>query len=534
MAQGSFLGRWLRTTATLLVLGAAAATALFYLHGRRGEVDGLFRALPAQAGNVIVARHVDGLLAALGRLADAPRAPAELRRFRDDLRKQGQAQLGFDPADPEGWRKAGFDPAGPYALSTSDRPDDGLVFAYLPLADATAARGTLGKALQALGARLEKSEAEGPELTRVVWPVTALGNTAPRAFAVQDGFLVIAAAAGATDGEAVLRKQLAAHGLLEQPAFRAVRAAVGEPWTLFDYSAPALAEHQLQLQHAEALGTWVRQGVGAALEIDDARVELRVRALGDAAVPGAHPLLLPAHPPGDHAGGSALAVGRVSLDLREVAERLKQNPDTQKQLDALAAALTAAGLDLQRDVIDGFDGQLTAALLAPPQGGKGKAVAVLAAGVREPKKLFEALRAPLGKLGGEPHGPGLALSPGMLLQPTSDALVLLFGADDGVLDVEKAVAAGGPGFSAKLAPEQRQAFEHGPAAYGWVDAERGAELLSHETTPGVAQGARVLGALQSASLGLDARDGVLRFDLDLFPPPGGFGQAIAHAGPGGP
>ena len=39
----------------------------------------------------------------------------------------------------------------------------------------------------------------------------------------------------------------------------------------------------------------------------------------------------------------------------------------------------------------------------------------------------------------------------------------------------------------------------------------------------------MLRSLQAASLGLDTRDGITRFDVDSFLPPGGFAHALLGA-----
>ena len=529
MARPSLFVRWLRTTALLLTLIGAGATAFFFLHGRRGQVEALFRMLPADTGNVVVVQHLDALLTALNHAVESPDGPTELKDLQHDLRTRSVAQLGFDATRPEGWQKSGIDLAGAFALASSGKTDDPFAFSYLPVSDPTAATALLKRTLSNAGATVEEDEGNGLHVWRVRWPATVNNEPyPPRAFAFQDCYVVVVGATGSADAESALRKQLAGHGLIGETAFRAVRNAVGEPWIGFVYCSPALVKQQLEAQQAQAeLGPMAGGGAGAALELADDKLELRIRALADG-TPQPSPLA-EAHPPNDHVSGvEPLLAGRISLDPRALVAGLKKDPAGQKQLASAQTLLTPLGIDFEKDVVGALDGQLSLALVAPDKGENSLVDLVAVVGAKDAPALLKKLSPSLLPLGFMPGDDGWLNGPGLELGATEDAFLLFGAAPARRTAWKKAVSAGGPPLWAALPNDPRQSFEHGPALYAWANLERAAELVAHSGAPGSVQGARVLRAMQSAALGLDARDGVIRLDADLYPPAGGFSHAFAN------
>ena len=545
MAQRSRFSRWWRTTLLLLALMGAAAVALVVVHGRSADADALFATLPASTGNVVVGRGLGAWMRAMTQLAAQPGAPAELRQFVGELKDQSAAELGFDATSPDAWRNAGFDPSGAVGLAGSGKPDDPFAFAYLPVRDADAARATLTHALEKHGATVTAHTGSGAPAWTIDAPGPAApGQRVPLAFGQAGRFLVIAAGTAGGDPLAALDAQVSARGLGATPALRAVRAAVGEPWTLFGFCAPALAKQQLTAQRAEAaLGAYATRGVGAALQIDDHAIQLRLRALGvDPATqlqlhtPGERPttVLGAPYPPSLHLPELPLAVARLGANLPELVARVEKSPQGKDDLARARAALAVAGLDLQRDVLDPLDGQLAVAVFPPAPGERSLVDAVVTVGAHHAAAVLAKLGPALGRLAFVPvsAGPGAAdpwyEGPGLLLGAHGDALVVL-GAGAARREAWRtAIAQGGDPYWAKIPGTARQAFEHGPALYAWADLERAAEQVAHAGVPGAAAGARVMRSLQSMSVGLDARGGVLQLDATLYPPPTGFAQAIAH------
>src|SRR6185437_2323181 len=131
------------------------------------------------------------------------------------------------------------------------------------------------RALASAGATIAEPEGDGPRIWRVSWPHLAQAEMyPPRAFAFQDDHAIVVGTAGDGDAEAALRRQLAGHGLANEPAFKAVRGALGEPWLAFVYCSPALVKQELTAQQSEgALGPLASGGAGAAFELSDEKLE---------------------------------------------------------------------------------------------------------------------------------------------------------------------------------------------------------------------------------------------------------------------
>lgn len=530
MAQSSAFARWLRTTLALLLLMGAAAVALFVTHRRSADVTALFHAMPADTGSAVAVQDLDKLLRALDQIAAQPGAPPELVKQLADLKQQSQAQLGFDATDPAAWDKAGLELGGAWGLASSGQPGDPLGFVYLPTTDADGAQAVLSRSLTGQGATLELHDANGLKVTAVSWPPTAVPEAfAPRAFAMKGSFLVVAGSKEPLDAESALRKQLQGSGLDASPELQRVRTSVGEPWTAFAYTAPAAIRGQMTSPDVKPAEPFAQDGFGGALSIQDDRISLRARALGD---PQHTPsIFAQPNPPEDHVPGATFGAARASLDLHALATALQQTPDGQKTLARLQQLV--APLDLQKDLVDGLDGQMTFGVLLPKPGALSPADAVVAFGAHDPKRLVDALAQPLARLGFSPAGPGWLTAHGMRIGAAEKAVVVVAAGTERLDEAQKTIPTAGASFAATLPDAARQGFAHGPSLWVYLDLEQTAEILGR-THLVQARNARLLRSLQAASAGLDVRDGVTRFDLDLYPPPGGFAQAMLGGKDAGP
>jgi hypothetical protein len=161
---------------------------------------------------------------------------------------------------------------------------------------------------------------------------------------------------------------------------------------------------------------------------------------------------------------------------------------------------------------------------------------VLLVGLKDPVRARALLPHLLEGLPVQPDVAGWYRMNQLAVGVSGDALVALWGEARIPEAQGQTVANQGPSLSAKLPDPIRDAYTHGPLLYAWADLERVAELLAHGPLPGIAGQARVLRGLQGASLGIDARAGVISLDADLWPPAGGFSHAIAgaHADAGAP
>ena len=520
MARRSAGWRWLLAASVL----AAAAVAVLRVTASHDDADALFAALPSSTGNVVVAQRLDALLGAVGKLDAQPATPVELHQFASDLRTQSRALLGFDATRLAAWKKAGFDPAGAWALAASGKHDDPFTYAYLPVSDAAAARSSLSTALARLGARVE----ERGEITRVVWQERGAAAMRPRALGVRGGFLAVAFSTEPADATTALSKQLAGSGLSKSDSLRRLRETLGGSWSLFGYTAPQLVRTELKAQGAdEALGPLLEGGLAGALQLSDEKVSLRVRALGDGQRLVQTPFAAP-HPPTDHSGPSTpLLAVRASVNVQALLARLERDPNGARSVEAARAAVAALGLDLKRDVLEPLDGQLAIGFLPPESGARGLFDVVATAGVKDPKQSLARWAPAFSRAGLAQQPDGWFADPATALGPSGDALVLVGAPPSRRAAIEAAVSRGEKPFWSSLPADAREAFEHGPALYAYADLERVAERLANVKLPGGQGSKRVLRALQAASAGLDLRDGMLVLDADLYPPPGGFAQALS-------
>lgn len=529
MAQASLFARWLRTTLALLALMAAGAVALLVVHHRSADVDALFRAMPAETGSAVVLRALDELLELVNRIAASPDAPPELQQQLKQLRTESLSQLGFDATDPQAWKKSGLDLGGPWGMAASGLPGDPFSFIYMPTTDADGAQAVLEKSLRSQGAQLERHDADGVKITRVSWPASAVPVPyTPRAFAEHQGFIVVAASLQPGDAEAALRKQLAGSGLDRSPELKRVRDSVGEPWTAFAYTSPAAAKAQLADDNTKPALPFAQNGFGGAFAITDEKISLRARALGEATQMAS--IFAAAHPPAERVGGTPLGAARASLALKVLAAELQKTPEGRKQLGDWQRAV--APMDLQRDLIDGLDGQLTAAVLVPKPNDRSPGVLVLAAGARDPKRLLGAMQPAMAKLGFLPDGEWLR-GPGTIIGAAPDAVVLVAGSELALTEAQRSISQGGASFAAALPGAAREGFEKGPALWAYLDLDQLARALADKPLGALMPDARLIRGLQAASAGLEVREGITRFDLELFPPPGGFRRALLGAADGG-
>lgn len=528
MAERALLSRWFRLTLGLLALTVGGGVVVRLALHRGPDLEGLLRQLPADTSNVVVLQHLDRLLPALTALAGRPGAPPELAEAVAGLRRDSLAQAGFDATTPDGWRTAGFALGGSFALAAPVEAD-GLLFAYLPVRDGDAALATLSRILANLGAQVEARPGP-PSSFRVSWPA-ARTEPLPRAFALARGNLVLALArAELADLDARLARQLQGEGLLHSAALKRIRAELPEPWVLLGFVSPAQAQRALaeRAQGATGLQAMAGGGVGFSLLLSDARVSGRIRILSDPASPQGEAHRPPVKPPVDHLGGAPLAIARVSLDLPGWLATLEATPDGRAQLQALQRLLASRGVDAEAELTQTLDGQVAAAVLAPTEPG-GWPDGALLVGLKDPSRARALLPKLLEGLPLQPDVAGWYRMPQVAVGVSGDALVALFGEARIPQGEASTVANRGPSLAVNLPPEVQQAYAQGPLLYAWADLERAAQVLAHGRAPGLAGRERMLRGLQGASVGLDAKPGVISLDADLWPPPGGFSRAIEGA-----
>ncbi len=255
------------------------------------------------------------------------------------LRAALTAQLGLDPLDPEALARAGIDPARGGALGYERPSERGgpIPVLVLPVRDAGALEKTLaGLARDRLGAPVRSTATQGG--VRVVTYRYVTDAPAVLTLALLDREKVAALSptpAGAEAAVAALTRP-AADSLAEAPAWRALRAALGDRYALLAGAVPP----------SPALPPALKEGIAAGASADAGAVRLALAArpasgaAALAAAGDARPRLRAL------SRGAALAF-RWDGDPAELGRRaLGWVPAHDREW------LAAHGLELQRDLFD--------------------------------------------------------------------------------------------------------------------------------------------------------------------------------------
>jgi hypothetical protein len=287
-----------RRTPTLLAAALAAALAALPACRRSGAAAPPERWLSARTAGALVVPELEraGREAAtlLEAAATFPGAAASAGQVRAAL----TAQLGLDPLDPKALARAGVDPTRGAALGYEPPAERGgpIPVLVLPVRDAGALEETLaGLARDRLGAPVRTTATQGG--VRVVTFRFVTDSPAVLTLALLGKEKVAALSptpAGAEVAVAALTRP-AAESLAEAPAWRALRAALGDRYALLAGAVPpspalppALKEGLAAGVAAEAgalrLGLAVRPSSGAAAlrASGDARPRLRALTRGAA------------------------------------------------------------------------------------------------------------------------------------------------------------------------------------------------------------------------------------------------------------
>ncbi|HYD41311.1 MAG TPA: hypothetical protein VEB43_10825, partial [Anaeromyxobacter sp.] len=256
------------------------------------------------------------------------------------LRGMLSSQLGFDPLDPDAVAQAGIDPSRGLAVGIEPAPPGALAptpVVILPVKDVAALEAVVARvARERLGASRRTENTEG---ALRIWSYAGEGGGAPSLVLASRGEDRTAAlSSGARAGEAVRAalSRAPADALAEVPAWRELRKAIGDRYSILAATTPGGAT--LRLPHHVVLGATAEPGV--------LRVGLAVRLAGDAAALR-----------GPGGGGSKQALRALSPDA-PLALRWDGDPAALGRLllPGVPARdrrwLAEHGFDLQQDLFD--------------------------------------------------------------------------------------------------------------------------------------------------------------------------------------
>ncbi|MFN7134920.1 MAG: hypothetical protein ACK4N5_22780, partial [Myxococcales bacterium] len=315
---------------------------------------------------VLVAVHRLPELARTLRAFSGDRLPASL----EEVRQKFKGMAGFDPFDEEGWRTSGLDPRRAWALASQDasEPDHALIL-LIPVTDESKAVATLRTALTKSG---DATVEEAKEGGRTVWRVREEGRT-DAAFAFDGGLLVaVATVKPDTTPEAALTRlleQSKADALGARPEYQALKRNAGDGWNLFAYgSSEALRERLAETEQQELSQKLGTRGLAGTLALDEQRLHGRLVALQDANARASKLYRRGRDTLGERIGGTAIAAGRASFELKELYAIASEGREREAK-EARERTEERYGIDVEKDVLENFTGQLSAAVLE--NGGQG-------------------------------------------------------------------------------------------------------------------------------------------------------------------
>jgi hypothetical protein len=529
--------RWLRAALGLgLVAGGVAVAFLLWQGGH--PFDALAHQVPDDASSALFVRGLDRWADALSQVSQSTSDLSTVRAIRD-AQVQGKAALGLDIYSVRDWNAAGVDASGTFAaVSLGDKPETALLLLYVPVDSEAKALALLQRAVRDQHGRLTEKADSGTTIWAASW------DTAQRPFqaaAFHAGYLILCQAGAARADAVGTLRAIAFHGktvgLGDLQGFAEAARSVDSGWVALAYSSPLLVT---QLQKASGLaaspmlgGMGTRGAVGALLGSPE-KLSLQLRLLNDPAVSVLPGLGRANDLSSDVLPGPVLAVARVSFDLPVLRALVRKDPSLEMKWTQLGLRLRRDfGLDLDADLVENTDGQLTLALLKPLPGAKDPAPeGLLSLGVKDAARASATLDHVQAAVN---NGMPIALfqfdGPTELRWAQSPLAsgglagkeLLVVSASRGE-SMHQALTTHAPGYGQTLPAGVAAALQHGAPVFVHVQLDALAGLLMSPE-----QAERSKGA--AAQLTVEPRPGQLRLDLDLFAGKGGFTGAVGAPQP---
>jgi hypothetical protein len=544
-SSDSLLIRWMRTSLVLGVLVGGATLAYFVWPRPHGDIATIARLVPAEVSSATFVRDLDRWLQVGVGVANQPDARPELKEWFQHIRDQGQSQAGFDPTDVRAWKQAGFDPGGIWGmLSLGSDPQKVQILFFAPVRDEAKALETIQKYTQARGGKIESKIDAGRTIYSVSWPeAERLDKVGAFTFA-SSYWIGCDPGMGTLDASGVLSGLLAHQpqpSLNDSDSFRGVLDALGSGWTALFFSSPAVTTavardyHLDQSPLLQGLGS---RGTGISIELSEARLRFKLRVLNDPSVPKVPGLAIAHETASKQIPGEPIAVARLSFDLPALAALLQKDPKGRADFDKLSQAVQQNyGLDLEQDVVENLDGQLSGVMLNAQSSAGLPVDGVLTVGVRDEQRAATALDHLAATLrrqglpldwegsGNERWTRVFAFGGGL-----SHGRLWVVSGSSRLTSLQKALNDGAQlGYLSALPEPVQKDFTSGPSIYAWVDPSRlgkSLEVPGQARTSYLQQVGKQLGTI---SLGIDGRSSMLSADLDFFAPAGGFGAVLHDA-----
>ena len=173
-----------------VVVGMGVASWLFFSAVKGGSVDEVAQHLPSDTTSLAVIRGVGDLAVEFREVLTLAETGKSGNKDLEEIRREGQRVLGFDPTSLQAWMDSGLDFTRPWAAATSARLEDmerGIWTVWVPVSDAERVLAMVEQMVKEAGG--EHSVTSGEHLIRS-------RNRDRMAYRLVEDFLVISFSPG--------------------------------------------------------------------------------------------------------------------------------------------------------------------------------------------------------------------------------------------------------------------------------------------------------------------------------------------------
>jgi hypothetical protein len=459
-----------------VVVGMGVASWLFFSAVKGGSVDEVAQHLPSDTTSLAVIRGVGDLAVEFREVLTLAETGKSGNKDLEEIRREGQRVLGFDPTSLQAWMDSGLDFTRPWAAATSARLEDmerGIWTVWVPVSDAERVLAMVEQMVKEAGG--EHSVTSGEHLIRS-------RNRDRMAYRLVEDFLVISFSPGHASA-AQLRYTPPADGesLSDQDAFKDAVSAAGNDWHVLNYGAPVLVAQMLDEMAREAgLPASALSGLGLQSYASTLHLANEAASVGYVLTHNDKAGLRPILPEktqdtlGKRIPGTPYFVARISLNPKGVWTMLENNPEMGRDLIRAREELSGElDIDLKTGVVDTLEGNTALAVL---QGGKLGFDIVAYSDIEDGKRFGETAEKVVNKLrfvtGGlldverGDEGTWISMNDNVL-GLTEDHVV--FSTRPRTQIRTQVVDGGGESYLSRLPTDVRSGMESGPAVYAYLD-----------------------------------------------------------------
>ena len=349
-------------------LVALAALGTFLIgRARAPSIDDVLALIPTDANGLIVVRGLPALAVQFGALPNSLLS-AELRDVMPgdvvETIELFEKQLEVDLHSVQGLLALGLDPTRPAAASSAVLRGDFVGVVFLPASNEATLVDNLNKWVDAQELRRDK-------ITVGKTDIHYLSERGNLAWVAHEDMVIVAISDAKKVCRRLLEDTVEGHetGVADLPWVKAARPLIDQPWQVFGALNPALPKEVMRNLFRE-LPRGVRRSIdqdvlkkalsdvesfAGAVDISPKAVRVKFHSSVEegAAVDPSGALGDRSDSLGSRIPGTALAAGRVALDLGKLREVLSSQDEIEEEVDdAMREFRRETGIDVQDDLLD--------------------------------------------------------------------------------------------------------------------------------------------------------------------------------------